>query len=38
VWLTQQKAQFAFVDPGFHGWWEDELAAELAGLWAFLER
>jgi Ser/Thr protein kinase RdoA (MazF antagonist) len=38
VWLTQQKEQFAFVDPGFHGWWEDDVAAELAGLRAYLER
>ena len=38
VWLTQQKEQFALVDPRFHDWWEDNVAAELAGLRSFMER
>jgi Ser/Thr protein kinase RdoA (MazF antagonist) len=38
VWLTEQKKQFALVDPNFHGWWEDDVAAALAGLRSFIER
>ena len=38
VWLTKQKEQFALVDPRFHDWWEEVVAAALAGLRSFMER
>lgn len=38
VWLTRQKEQFALVNPNFHGWWEDDVAAALASLRSFMER
>lgn len=38
LWLTQQKEHLALISPSFHGWWEDDVAAALAALRAFMER